>query len=46
MLKERKPYQPQNIETYSKQQRDRYLKRLQRQAKKLGMHLVSAESVS
>jgi len=46
MLKERKPYQPQNIETYSQQQRDRYLKRLQRQAEKLDMHLVSTAGVS
>jgi len=46
MLKERKPYQPQNIETYSQQQRDRYLKRLQRQAGKLGMKLVASSIVS
>ncbi len=46
MLKERKPYQPQNIETYSQQQRTRYLKRLQRQAEKLGMKLVVSPVVS
>jgi hypothetical protein len=46
MLKERKAYQPQNIETYSQQQRERYLKRLQRQAEKLGMELVTSSVVS
>ena len=46
MLKEQKPYQPQNIETYSQQQRDRYLKRLQHQAEKLGMQLVTSSVVS
>lgn len=46
MLKEKTPFQPQSDELYSQQQQERYVKRLQQQAKKMGMQLVPVPAVS
>lgn len=46
MLKEKTPFRPQSDKAYSRQQRQRYVKRLQHQAKKLGMQLVPNPAVS